>query len=131
MKETLQLKHLAPYLSYGLMCELIDQGKIKRAKLCGAYLDNSYAFFDTVESEHGYDSIKPILKPLSDLNSYFLDYNNFEGWQSEWVDHVSDFQEKLHEANILACPYDLMQDLLSKHFDVFGLIDKGLAIPKQ
>ena len=48
----LELKHLAPYLPYNLICEVKDQGKTKHAKLSGAYIDNSCAFFDTVESEH-------------------------------------------------------------------------------
>jgi hypothetical protein len=112
----LKLEDLAPYLPYGLMCELTDKSKIKVAKLCGAYTDNSYAFFDTVESEHGYSKIKPILRPLSDLTKVL-----------QWDDGqymMTDFDD----FDLAETSYNTVQDYLAKHFDVFGLIPKGLAI---
>ena len=120
----LELKHLAPYLPYDLMCEVKDQGKTKHAKLSGAYIDNSYAFFDTVESEHGYDSIKPILRPLSDLqklitinDEIFIPLNWIFG--EDWSDAHS---------NPLFWQYGNTKKLFEWHFDVFGLIPEGLAI---
>lgn len=116
----LELKHLAPYLPYGVMCELQDQGETKQAKLCGAYSDNSYAFFDTVESEHGYDSIKPILRPLSDLTKE-IEHNGKKFIPIQITRNYTD-------ENV---SYKLCDKLFEWHFDVFGLIDQGLAIPKQ
>jgi hypothetical protein len=116
----LELKHLAPYLPYGLMCQLTDQSKIKVAKLCGAYTDNSYAFFDTVESEHGYSKIKPILRPLSDLL-----HGKYSLLSCDVLWH--DLQAK-RSHNIFKCKYEIIIGLLENHFDVFGLIEKGLAI---
>lgn len=112
----LELKHLAPYLPYGLVCELKDQGKTTRAKLSGAYIDNSYAFFDTVESEHGYDSIKPVLKPMKDADEFL---------QKEYGVFAYNGFSKFSLNN---SPFGAVQVLLKHHFDVFGLIPKGLAI---
>ena len=112
----LELKHLAPYLPYGLMCQLTDQSKIKVAKLCGAYTDNSYAFFDTVESEHGYSKIKPILRPLADLDND--EYENRIFNRDYIIDKETDSELGYYEWCYL----------FENHFDVFGLIEKGLAI---
>ena len=46
----------------------------------------------------------------------------------DWIDHFIDFTGKTNEANVSACTSGLMSLLLEDHFDVFGLIDKGLAI---
>lgn len=123
----LELKHLSAYLPYGLMCELKDQKKIKIAKLCGAYIDNSYAFFDTVESEHGYDGIKPILRPLSDLTKDENFYINFcDMFISEnHIDYICESKNNISNSGL---SYSCIIFLLEHHFDVFGLIDQGLAI---
>jgi hypothetical protein len=118
----LELKHLAPYLPYGLMCQLTDQSKIKVAKLCGAYTDNSYAFFDTVESEHGYSKIKPILRPLSDLTLIGEKGEHLFFPSHQLIKHLENNQD------IFNCDYNEIDYLIRNHFDVFGLIEKGLAI---
>ena len=140
--EKLELKHLAPYLPYSLKCQLVDQGETVIAKLCGAYTDNSYAFFDTVESEHGFDSIKPILRPLSDL----IEEINHNGDIFYPCDKVSDDIAHLYlgtseipsneevvsnvisEHHVIELQYLFVGKLFEWHFDVFGLIEKGLAI---
>jgi len=141
--EKLELKHIAPYLPYGLMCEVTDKGKKTIAKLSGAYIDSSYAFFDTVESEHGYEGIKPILRPYSDLTDEFLE-KLFNGLaldvirtkyaliiniqiMGEWFKEIISFR-KYNGENQLSMSADLYNKLIENHFDVFGLIDKGLAI---
>lgn len=50
--------------------------------------------------------VKPILRPLSDLD-----------------DGYDNTPESLQE-----CTYSYIQILLSNHYDIFGLIEKGLAI---
>lgn len=152
----IELKHLAPYLPYGLMCELTDLGKVKHAKLCGAYIDNSYAFFDTVESEHGFENIKPILRPISQLTEEIVigkeklvpseilfekehprhkskKYYNQVFYNYIRTSHNStavDFKiyiNTLIEQN----PRWVFEYLLRWKFDVFGLIPQGLAIDKN
>ena len=124
----LELKHLAPYLPYDLMCEVKDQGKTKHEKLSGAYIDNSYAFFDTVESEYGYDSIKPILRPLSDLPTEKDCWNELQEHCydiDENLDYICDFDGNLLKTSL---SYRAVLILTKYHFDVFGLIEEGLAI---
>ena len=117
----LELKHLAPYLPYGLKCKLKDQGKETIGELSGCYSDNSYAFFDTVESEHGFEDIKPILRPLKDLTKpHFHDgteNQNTRFWEFE-----------IRKGYIVGLGYDSFVELIKHHYDVFGLIPKGLAI---
>lgn len=113
----LELKHLAPYLPYELKCKLKDQGKETIGKLSGCYSDNSYAFFDTVESEHGFEDIKPMLRPLSDLGIEDAKAHNYP-------------DEGHLERSLLSghAPYKVWIEFVKEHFDVFGLIEKGLAI---
>lgn len=123
----LELKHLAPYLPYGLNCQLIDQGEKTVANLCGAYTDNSYAFFDTVESEHGYEDIKPILRPISDLKLAKFQFINSELDKHIYPEMVlADLKNgKLKFSDL---PYSVFEWFLNNHFDVFGIIDAGQAI---
>ena len=90
---------------------------------------------------------KPILRPLSDLtkeitnslNQTFVftetleigdddngteyDYGNIKTIKSlEFISENNNF----HDVHYL--PYLLVQDLIKNHFDVFGIIEKGLAI---
>jgi len=61
-----------------------------------------------------YHEAKPILRPLSDLDDSQLKSFNFVSFAKDGdIDFVS---------------YDFMKYAFENHFDVFGLIDKGLAI---
>ena len=123
----LELKHLAPYLPYDLICEVKDQGKTKHAKLSGAYIDNSYAFFDTVESEHGYDSIKPILKPMTDILKPINNDETNVTYASE-LKLYTNADKQYAITMTLGLSHEAINELFKWHFDVFGLIPEGLAI---
>jgi len=107
----LELKCLAAYLPYGL----------KGAEYNGAYL---YELQSVSFEGAGFRlperiDCKPILRPLSDLTKEELIEQGF------W--HHIDFLT--HEKqNPIEAPYFMVEYLLSKHFDVFGLIEAGLAI---
>lgn len=127
--ETLKLHHIAPYLPYGLKCQTVDRGEVVISELNAAYSDNSYTFMNIVESEKGFDDIKPLLKPMSALNISYV---------AELARYVSTLDEKYtieiamkmieeRKSKPLNMPYVIVQILLQWHFDVFGLIDKGLA----
>lgn len=92
------LKHLAPYLPYGLKIywEQLDGTPNKPWTLT----INSIEF--ALENQN-----KPILRPLSDLNQ----------------DGEINTPESLQ-----GCCYSYVQNLISQHYDVFGLIPQGLAI---
>lgn len=125
--ETLTIKELSPYLPYGLKGVETQKGSIK--ELLSIDLVSGLRVGDLKEDYMiPIIRFKPLLRPLSDLLQEYDLQNGYEGWESEWIEHIWDFAGKVEEANILACPYELMQDLLSKHFDIFQLIPKGLAI---
>ena len=126
----LQLKHLAPYLPYGLRMKAYkNTGKLIK-------LDDSCVQikFDKHYSEyHYFMEIKPILRPLSDLTKE-IEHN-----EEKFVPHKKFFREAYqliqNELEITnnkpLCDYftwEIMQKLFEWHFDVFGLIEKGLAI---
>lgn len=121
----LELKHILPYLDSKL--KAVDnqaEPDDNIIEIIGfSNTDGNIEVFD----QHGnYDiklsDIKPILRPLSDLtreefelqvfNSH-IDYLTYENKGTEWT---------------LKAPFDMVQYLFSKHIDVFGLIEKGLAI---
>ncbi len=115
----LELKHLAPYLPYGLK---LRQPVLRRGFRTRLITVNN--ILDTIERQN---IIKPILRPLSDLTK-----NDFGG------DLIEEFYTLDFEKQILRivedirwvnqCDYLLIQLLIEKHYDIFGLIEKGLAI---
>lgn len=125
MKEELKIEHLAPYLPYGLKVINI-RGSVfllnTFSNMRGSGIESRD--INSVLSEQ----MKPILRPLSDLTKeiehngkkfvplQYLSINiywyNLEQWKS---DHKL---MNVEEYN----------NLLSWHFDVFGLIDQNLAI---
>lgn len=155
--EKLELKHLAPYLPYGLKVDLsplehfnlddesdvivyIDEwmyGFSKNKKV--GFSDNHYRYVD-------FNICKPILRPLSDLEKE-IDHNGERFVPIKWfesninksiniylpinkdMDLEIDIETEDYSQTIdLFDGYISVQKLLEWHFDVFGLIDKGLAI---
>tara|TARA_R110000796_G_scaffold249652_1_gene377696 strand:- start:8273 stop:8644 length:372 start_codon:yes stop_codon:yes gene_type:complete len=119
----MELTHITPYLPYGL----------KIFVCLKHYKTQLFLNVDNIMTIEGVIK-KPILRPLSELTEFLenLQENiHTEQWQDEWIEHFLDFTGKTQEANIDACPYDLIQILFENHFDVFGLIPKGLAINKN
>lgn len=86
-----------------------------------------------------YSGFKLHLRPLSDLTKE-IDYNGKTYEYLEWLrtfcicDAEHDFIDACQDCppsideKLKVCPYNLIQKLLEWHFDVFGLIEKGLAI---
>jgi len=129
----LELKHVAPYLPYGLRCQTTDRGEVVISELNAAYSDNSYSFMNIVESEKGFQDIKPILKPMSALNiSYATELAKYVITLDEkYTLKIALTMIEIYKSKPLDMPYVLVQILLQWHFDVFGLIEKGLAIAKE
>ncbi|MBE9490830.1 MAG: hypothetical protein IMY67_11090 [Bacteroidetes bacterium] len=151
--EKLELKHLAPYLPYGL------KGRTKG----GVWNDTEYLIHEYIGLNYGNNSInmkstkgvslwyninkhKPILRLLSDLTKEIeMPFGKIipMGWMfgKDWENHSDwDNEETLNKVvyNTYSCingkvtpkhlPYFVSAQLLEMHFDVFGLIPKGLAI---
>ena len=119
--EKLELKYLAPYLPYGLKFYWEDlKGNINEP---WSLTINSIDF--ALENQN-----KPILRPLSDLTKEithngekFIPIDYFVGDDSDLV-----YNACLIHNDFSYLPYNLVQLLLEWHFDIFGLIEKGLAI---
>ena len=70
---------------------------------------------------------KPILRPLSDLKEGdFGEYLIEEFYTLDFEKQILRILEDNRWVN--QCDYLLIQLLIENHYDVFGLIDKGLAI---
>ena len=108
----LELKHLAPYLPYGLRLQInvFDQALVDGIMVGVNSKEIEFSEIrKTITDSFVYDLCIPILLPLSDIN---------------------DGEENTVES-ISKCCYSYVQYLISNHFDVFGLIEKGLAIDKN
>jgi hypothetical protein len=121
----LELKHLAPYLPYGLKC--------KSTTILFGEEDNGIYEMGLISMRGVLKGTgKPILRPLSDLISLInIDFEDEKfkpidviirkgGCHSAVALHV-----KIGKGTLGFKYFDL---LLQWHFDVFGLIEKGLAI---
>ena len=78
--------------------------------------------------------IKPILRELNTFNyDCLFDIKNFIGL-GNWCDAYDDYFDawfadaQTVKKLALQCPYPIFQYFLAHHYDVFGLIDAGLAI---
>lgn len=129
----LELKHLAPYLPYGLKCVFYHNDntteicEITMASKNGIGYDDEEYYKNNLNTCY-YKLTKPILRPLSDLSkSKFKDMMpieiNIDEDLSIWSSDIPfavviDFNEY----------YEAVTFSFKNHFDVFGLIEKGLAI---
>ena len=152
----LELKHLAPYLPYGLKIKVengIDNGVFELQPVMLTIQDHEgINKFDKWFVQ--YES-KPLLRPLSDLTKE-IEYNGERfipiekilsltiygnkdtsyTWDSEilkiWDLNAGDLTlMEFDPQNIDALEYFIVQMLFEWHFDVFGLINQGLAIRKE
>ena len=136
MMEKLTIEHLAPYLPYGLNVMYDDSIWI----ITG--YDNMGCSFDLYK-EDGFmkvddELIKPILRPMSDkikVNESKLP--DEVGWVEPndlFIDHQGRVSINMQLGgptlswDILSIQQYMQREFFSQHYDVFGLIDKGLAI---
>lgn len=144
----LELKHLTPYLPYRLtgMTQkrlLVVEGinyknelPIIWSEIEGNFKGIAQLPVYNKEFPNGSAGFKPILRPLSDLtkeveidNKKFIPKDYIEKSFNErfkpvlWDTWFEDIEEYRY-----SWPYGLIILLFQWHFDVFGLIDEGLAI---
>lgn len=132
----LELKHLSPYLPYGLMIQGNTHGEVAEMSEVNENNVNikdrgfTYGWWADI-----FD-IKPILRPLSDLTKE-IEYNgekflgSDEFTDNEWgeflsLEHIPKMFYKKGLTSIL--DYDSVLELIKRHFDIFALIPQGLAI---
>lgn len=134
--EKLELKHIAPYLPYKLKCEIITTTNnvlIERMTGFDCRFFEYVIFGDVEIGTNGVGlfgnckilltSVKPILRPLSDLTK--LGTPIIQPY-TDCITIINQLHILNNDVSIL--PYQLFEILIKHHFDVFGLIDKGLAI---
>lgn len=140
--EKIELKHLAPYLPYGLNIK----GKKHREKYqeipiyklnglatqsCGGVqyeFENKNELFFAMANDKNW---KPILRPLSDLKNdeVFTElYNLIGGGYKTYESFKNVNLKNFIHGSTSAMSYRVIELFLSLHIDVFGLIEKDLAI---
>jgi hypothetical protein len=138
----LELKHITPYLPYGLKFvftkeyyypypamqkegftftfDLIESPKV-------IYVNNIYKKWIDMILEQDY--FKPILKPLSDLRDNKDFIRKFGGDNPNNLRMCNlDIDDLINNGLEFETYYGYYEWLIENHFDVFGLIEKNLAI---
>lgn len=137
----LEMKHLAPYLPYGVKGQFdalgtLEVTAIEINKGIKGYDDNvditsrrGLIKSDTVDISN----FKPLLIPLTQLNGQA--YVDFAEWVlgqqfviMQGINEAFLYLESLQSKLISDWPYAIVVELISMHFDVFGLIPAGLAL---
>lgn len=141
----MKLEHLAPYLPYNI--RMIFEKSGREIYLSGLSINENgnmilidYSVGEQFLYKHW--NFKPVLRPLSDLTKE-IEHNGdkFAPWFEimerapfncmggddivEWITETSTHRLNYNEAQII------ISSLIEWHFDVFGLIDQGLAIDKN
>jgi len=155
--ERLTIKELAPYLPYELKLYIWNGGyekPLEHPTLIGLHGDSiiqsGYRFksihcgdeiFSRPEMSNSLSIIKPLLRPLSQLTEEiehngerFVPYQRLYQFASNMGIHKGTFEHMLENIiegsiHITEMPYYLVKNLLEWHFDIFCLIDRGLALP--
>ncbi|WP_417444619.1 hypothetical protein [Joostella sp.] len=122
----LELKHLAPYLPYKINYFIdFEDGDTSIWELEG--LTKEEIFIDGYDTNYESKNCKPVLRPLSDLTKE-IDYNGDRFYPYNELKIPLDLSLNMDYRNINNFPYKVISKMIEWHFDVFGLIDKGLAI---
>jgi len=139
----LEVKHLAPYLPYGLKLQYVVREKVEKTGILQSISHRDFETHPTrvsIEGLYNEEHIwmfKPILRPLSDLNKELFMNGNFGFIPSKRFELVKDeegvwcdeFYADYGESPTSKVDVTQMNFwLFEYHFDVFGLIQKGLAI---
>lgn len=121
----LELKHIAPYLPYGVKYLNTHEDFIEKEGII---------HIDSIGSILKYEFLKPILRPLSDLTEEievngekFVPRNKMGLIHDVSGNNILNYRTG-ERIDILSLPYYQIQYLFKWHFDVFGLIPQGLAI---
>ena len=128
----LELKHLAGYLPYGLKAKMNifgdNQTEVEIEGLSVIGEVELSGIRTTVNEFFDISEIKPILRPLSDLTKK-IKVNGEKFVPIEKMEFLGWFNMNCKDKDkVLRIPYGMMTFLLEWHFDIYGLIEKSLAI---
>lgn len=116
----LQVVFLAPYLPYGLNV-FTDAFSTENKIYKMVFKNETVSYRGGIEVNDVINYCKPILKPLTDITEE--EYVILDGCHNFSSMRFSDL-----EKDPTRYPYTIVQKLIEWHYDVFGLIEKGLAI---
>lgn len=124
-------RYIAAYAPYGL--KLIDIRDNHEFELMGLY-DDSFSIYSQSEqtrtvyfNNNDYPDIKPILRPLSDLmGTTIINQQHGVSFMIDLVNNQLEI-EAMYGTQLMAIISDV-ELLYQNHFDVFGLIDAGMAV---
>jgi hypothetical protein len=138
MSKKIELKHIAPYLPYNLKYCRVSKSVVtlkNEVKEMGVVstTGNIHNINNNLLGDYTNVSYLPILKPLSDLTNEelrlamnkveFISHIDWTTTEREGIIKRYSYDRWLNDI-----PYVIIQYLFSKHYDVFDLIKKGLAI---
>lgn len=144
----LEIKHIAPYLPYRInpLKIVYGDGVCTLEGISGGY-NLELRHGQLVSSNINIESVKPILKPMSqvsELFKYFIDVMPFgQEYKSRlffeekkhtektdlfWIKSSVAMELMINKSSPLTSPYLAVEVMIKNHFDVFGLINAGLAI---
>lgn len=132
---SLEIQHIAPYLPYSLEVQFGNRSIIDRGVLTGVYKANDSVVRRFTTDKHFDEPLwlcAPLLRPLSSFDENALNELK-DTLLGKWCDAYDHYFESWFSRGdldtlILKCSYEVFQYLLEKHYDVFNLIDKNLAI---
>ena len=136
----LELKHIAPYLPYGLKCtntkksyNQTGEDRTGILETLSVNTDDSVIMGAEGYFLVGYHEILPLLRPLSSLTKVievdgkkFVPINNLTLSKADSFSDFLDLSKGIKD--VMSFRYWVVEKLFEWHFDVFGLIEKGMAI---
>lgn len=141
----LEVKHLAPYLPYGLKLQYVVQEKVEKTGIMKSISHNEDEMHPTrvsisaMYNEEHIWMFKPLLKPLSklsneDLIPIGLLIRDIEKHKATYKDNIFAVEDAkawirtgMKPVLSLLQVQGIMEHLYSIHADIFKLIDAGLA----
>lgn len=131
------LQVYSAYLPYKLNWFIdFEDGDTAVYEMLGLFADSGEVYLDGYETSVDAKNCKPILRSMSKVVEYFeeiygtLEYQDVTDYLD--ADYLNDYGnleiEDLENIEPENLTYGTLQVLLKHHYDIFGLIDKGLAI---
>lgn len=130
----LKLEHISPYLPYQLKYKDCygNIGTLRKIEVDSPSNSRVDAFN---HGGLGLFNLKPFLRPLSDLNNE-IEHNGEKFTPYDWLEEKYYTLDLHKQCEIIIedyrwinhCEYGLIQHLLEWHFDIYNLLEDGLAI---
>lgn len=107
------MKNIKDYLHLYIGCKVSYTGMANNRTLTVKWLGG-------LLEANGWQNIKPILRPLSDMTEEEFKAAGLVTHPKHWKEHIANYSFQIRTITYL----------LSRGFDIFGLIEENLAINK-